>query len=285
MSFVSEIKESFRESAMTAKLIYINIALFLVVRLSDLLVMFGLIPNGFVLSLFAMPMEFDTYIYKPWTLFTYMFCQYDFLHLLLNMLCLHWFGRLFSAIIGEYHLLSTYIIGGLVGGVTCFIGLAVMGMNMGLLLGASAAVLSLLIAVAFMAPNYSVHIVFVGNIRLKYYALIMVLVDLICLPSFINLGGHFSHLGGMLAGLVLALGWKKNGISQRNVVMDWLGRTKKTKMKVQRGGRVMTDYEFNSEQVDRKKRVDRILDKIKASGYDSLTAQEKQILFEDSKKI
>lgn len=285
MSFVSEIKNSFRESAMSAKLIYINLALFLIIRLSDLLAMFDIIPYDAVLSYLVMPTEFDKFILRPWTLLTYMFCQYDFIHLLFNMLFLHWFGRLFSAVIGDRHVLSTYLIGGLVGGLACLVGLMVTDLDRGVLLGASAAVLSLLLAVAVIAPNYSVQIVFVGSVRLKYYAAVMILLDIICLPTFVNIGGHFSHLGGALAGVVLAMMWKRNGVPQRNAVMDWLSNFRKPKMKVARGGRVQTDYEYNSERVDRMKDVDRILDKIKASGYDSLTVEERKTLFDNSKKL
>lgn len=284
-SIIAEIKESFRDSAMTSKLIYVNVGLFLLVRLADLLGMFGVLPYRTILAWFTMPTSIDWFVYKPWTLFTYMFCHYDFIHLLLNMLCLHWFGRLFASIIGERHILSTYIIGGLIGGVACVVGLSLVDLERSQLLGASASVLSLLLAVAVIAPNYSVHVTFIGNVKLKYCALVMVMVDIISLPTFVNIGGHFAHLGGAILGVILALRWKKTGIPQSNILMETLARVGKPKMKVRKGGRVKSDYEYNTERVERSARVDRILDKIKGSGYDSLTTEEKKALFEDSKNL
>lgn len=284
MSMIRDIKQSFKENSMVVKLIYINIAVFVIVRLSDMLALTGTVSNGFVLEWLAVPVTFSEVLFKPWTILTYMFCHYDLLHILFNMFFLHWFGRLFVMLIGEKKILSTYLIGGLGGFLLCII-VGLIGNLGGFMLGASASVLALLSSAAVIAPNYRVNIVFVGNIRLKYYALIMVFIDFISILGFSNVGGHIAHLGGLFVGVLLAMKWKNAGVPKRDWIMDNIGKLGKNCMKVHKGGRVKSDYEFNSERVERSKNIDRILEKIKASGYDSLTQEERKALFDESKRV
>lgn len=285
MSIVQDIKESFRENIIVVKLIYVNIGIFAVLRIFDLLMMLaGSSLQGWLTLQLAMPTTFSSLILKPWTVVTYMFSHYDFIHIIFNLLCLHWFGKLFCYLIGEHLVMRTYLIGGFVGAVACLLGAEILPVG-SVMLGASAAILALLLSVAVYAPNFKVGIVFVGQVKLKYCALILVLIDIVSIPGLYNAGGHIAHLGGALAGVILALWWKKNGVPSRSEsksIYD-LNFLHRRKMKVTYR-RPLTDIEFNAQRAEREREVDRILEKIKKSGYDSLSESERRTLFEASNK-
>lgn len=278
---MTDIKNSFRRNGMTNKLIYINIGVFVVIRLLDLLMFWNI--DNVLLGNFAMPTALQNIMYKPWTLFTYMFTHYDFIHIIFNLLCLYWFGQIFEVIVGEQHILKTYIIGGLAGAVACLVGNIILPMG-SIMIGASAAILALLFVVTVWHPNYRVHVVFVGDIRLKYYAAFFVFVDIVSIPGLVNVGGHVAHLGGALAGVILALCWKKYGLPRHSLFHNFSSQHKKTNLKVIRNERMTDDMLFNANKVARSREIDRILDKIKLSGYESLTQEERQMLFDESKR-
>lgn len=164
------------------------------------------------------------------------------------------------------------------------------------LLGASASVLAIVMAPAYRAPNFTVRLFLFGNVRLKYLALATILLDLLLITSG-NAGGHIAHLGGALAGLWFAVGLSKghDRTAWINRVLDALkslvrpGR-RKPKMKLRYGGGGgstagrQQDYDYNARKKAREEEVDRILEKLKKSGYESLTADEKKTLFDASKR-
>lgn len=164
-------------------------------------------------------------------------------------------------------------------------------MHHSFLLGASASVLAIVIATAVREPEYRVNLLLFGQIRLKYLALIMVVTDLLFVTSD-NAGGHIAHLGGALAGWWFAVSLRKGTDTTKwiNNAIDWLQggwkikrAPKKPKMKVHYGGRA-NDYEYNARKKEQDEEVDRILDKLKKSGYGSLTTEEKKRLFDASKR-
>ncbi len=284
MAIIDDLRKSFREGSTPVRLIYINVLVFIAIRLIELVG--TLSGNGWLnpVSWFAMPTELSSFIRRPWTIFTYMFLHYDIIHIIFNMLCLHWFGQLFIALIGNRLVWRTYLIGGLVGGAACLLCGSVWAHG-SVLLGASAGVLAVLLAVSVYEPNYSVSIVFVGTIRLKYYALIFIAIDILSIAGWSNAGGHVAHLGGAIAGALLAIRWKQHGLPQTTTTS--FGKNlfrRKPKVTIIRGGRPLSDMEYNTQKREHSQEVDRILDKIKASGYDSLTKKERQTLFDESKK-
>lgn len=159
------------------------------------------------------------------------------------------------------------------------------------LLGASASVLAIVVATAVRAPEYRVNFMFIGTVRLKYVALFMVVTDLLFMTSG-NAGGHIAHLGGALAGW-----WFASGLSRGHDATSWINRcldcfseglsfrrqSKKPKMKVHYGDKAK-DYDYNARKKQQSEEIDRILDKLKKSGYNSLTTEEKKSLFDASKK-
>ena len=248
------------------------------------------------LQYLELPAWMPLFLSQPWTLLTYMFLHVGALHLLFNMLWLYWFGQLFLSFYSARHFRGLYILGGLCGGLFYMLAYNVFPyfasyVYGSFLLGASASVLAIVVATAVREPEYRVNFMFVGAVRLKYVALFMVVTDLLFMTSG-NGGGHIAHLGGALAGWWFALGLQKGRDITRwiNQVFDWFSGgmkfkrpAKKPKMKVERGGK-SADYDYNAQKKRQSEEIDRILDKLKKSGYASLTTEEKKRLFDASKR-
>ena len=162
------------------------------------------------------------------------------------------------------------------------------------LVGASASVLAIVAATAYREPNYRVQLFLFGAVRLKYLALIVIGTDLLFITSN-NAGGHIAHLGGALAGLWFAaslskgkdvtywINWFLDGFASLFQKKAW---KRKPKMKVHYGSDTSRekDYDYNARKKAQSDEVDRILEKLKKSGYESLTTEEKKSLFDASKR-
>lgn len=271
MSIVKEIGESFRRNDTVVKLIYVNTALFLVMRLMDLAAIGGAEPRGWAVDIFGMPIGARV-LMRPWTLLTNIFAHYDLIHFIFNMLCLYWFGRLFMSVFADSRrALAAYVVGGLAGCAAAFLtGLLWGG---GVLLGASGAIMSLLVAAAVAQPDRRVWVTFFGEVKVKYIALVYVALSLIMVIGLSNVGGNLAHLGGALAGWLLAIRWRRRPARAR--------RPRRMKASLGSGN---PDWDYNGARVENSREVDRILDKISARGYDSLTEAEKRTLFDQSQK-
>ena len=234
--------------------------------------------------------------FYPFQFVTYMFMHAGILHLLFNMLWLYWFGQMFLSLFSAKHFRGLYLLGGICGGLLYMIAYNVFpyfsdSLYYSYLLGASASVLAIVVATAVRAPEYRVNFMFIGTVRLKYVALFMVVTDLLFMTSG-NAGGHIAHLGGALAGW-----WFASGLSRGHDATSWINRcldcfseglsfrrqSKKPKMKVHYGDKAK-DYDYNARKKQQSEEIDRILDKLKKSGYNSLTTEEKKSLFDASKK-
>ena len=211
------------------------------------------------------------------------------------MLWLYWFGKLFLYFFSSKHLRGLYVLGGLSGALLYIAAYNIFPyfqdkLYSASLVGASAAVLAIAMAIVAHEPEYRINLLFVGAIRLKYLALIIVLFDILYIGSS-NAGGHIAHLGGALAGWCFA-----KAISQGrdithgiNVSIDFIGklfckRERKPKMKVHVNNSRKTDYDYNANKKAKSDEIDRILEKLKVSGYESLTNNEKHKLFDASKR-
>lgn len=302
-TIVDEIKESFRKGSVLTKLIYINLGVFLLVNLAFVIFFLGASGlGGFqakrhyfdaqFLTYLQLPASLSSLLYKPWTLFTYMFLHFDFLHILFNMIMFFWFGRIFMQYLTERQLLNTYLLGGLAGGVLYVIAFNIFPGLMEMtgeveLLGASAAITAIIIAISVYAPNYAVYIPIAGPVKLKYLAIIFFVIDLILVASD-NSGGYISHIGGAIYGFIFALQLRKGkdmGKSFGKVMDSVAGLFKpRTRLRVsyKKSAKEMDDMEYNRSKADQQREIDRILDKIAKSGYDSLTKKEKETLFKMS---
>lgn len=293
MSILSEIRDSFKNGSILTRLIYINIGVFLFIRIIQLImVLSGHSPDtiGSVISFLAVPSVLEMILMRFWTPFTYMFVHYDFLHLLFNILYLYWFGRLFMSLVTPRLLLRVYILGGLSGALLYYVGFNHIPAfkAIGEMIGASGSVMAILLTVAIYRPNHSVLLLFFGPVRLKYIALVAFIIDfLVNLPNLNNTGGVLAHLGGSAFGIIFGLMLLNGQITigslkaskPINVRYFW---QKKSNLNILHK-KPLTDMEYNAIKVRRQKEVDLILEKIKNSGYGSLSESEKKTLFEASK--
>ena len=295
-NFISDLKNGFKRGSISLQFIYINVGVFVVTTLVSVFLMLFNLSNAGLFQVLELPAYVPNFLVQPWSLLTYMFLHADALHLLFNMLWLYWFGQLFLSIFSARHLRGLYILGGLCGGLLYMLAFNVFPyfqiyINGSWLLGASASVLAIVVATAVREPEYRVNFMFVGAVRLKYVALFMVITDLLFMTSG-NGGGHIAHLGGALAGWWFAASLRKGHDVTKwiNNVFDWVNGgfrfkipARKPKMKATKGGK-NADYDYNAQKKRQSEEIDRILDKLKKSGYSSLTTEEKKRLFDASKR-
>lgn len=282
----------------SAILILINVVVFLIINLVELflwLFQIGHNPEitflGFWLSV---PAYLPEFLVRPWGIFTYMFTQEGFFHLLFNMFVLYFGGQLFKNFLSDRKLISVYIMGGLAGAVLfifSFNTFPVFAETLGqsLAIGASASVLAVLVAAATFAPNFEVPLILFGRIRLKYIALIFVVLDLFSIRQG-NAGGHIAHLGGALWGFVYITLVQQHHYTINKLfaplrkIFSFKAKTKSTFKSTYHNKRPISDEQFNTNKVKEQKRIDEILDKISRYGYDRLTREEKEFLFRSGKK-
>ena len=292
MSIIDEIKITFKSGSNLTKLIYINLAIFILVNLVEI---FYFLLNrhdsysAFLLT-FAVPADLQLLIRKPWTPITYMFLHKNFLHILFNLLWLYWFGRIFLEYLDGKKLVGVYILGGLSGAFLYILAYNIFPvffkqLQMSYALGASAAVMAIVISISVYVPNYSVYLLFIGRVKIIYIAIIGFLVTSL-FDFSINTGGKIAHIGGALFGFLFILQYRKGRDMTRGLsrFLDAIIGLFKPKPKVTvTHRRSETDYDYNIRKKEEQVEIDRILDKIAKSGYDSLTKQEKDILFRQSK--
>lgn len=297
-SFLDELKVMYRKSTFM-KLIFVNVAVYLAIHIA---LVFGRLGGGaageaevaiFMHRIFAMPTDVSAFIYQPWTIFTAIFAHFEFMHILLNMLILYFVGRIFEQLYGGKKLLYVYILGGIAGGILEILAnlvfVSLFG-EYGSVLGASGAIMALFVMLAFSQPNLKVNFFMVFPVRLIWLAVIYIVADFLRLGTSDGVA-HFAHLGGAIIG---ALG-AQNMYSSSNIIvatesamerfLKLFKREKRPKLKVKRGRdvRQMTDEEYNADAKARQQEIDRILDKISKSGYESLSKREKDFLFNQSK--
>lgn len=290
-TFTDEIKGFLRRGGMLAVLLSINIALFLLIRLSAVFLTLLNVSSESFIQYLQLPSDPLMLLYRPWTLITYMFTHYDVLHILFNMLWLYWFGKIFLNFFNEKQLFALYILGGICGALLFMLAYNTLpyfteNMQLGMLMGASASVMAIVFAVSFYRKDFEIRLLFLGRIKLIYLALVTLVIDLLALTST-NAGGHVAHIGGAVFGILYASSSLKGkdltkGINRLIDRFVNIGK-KKPKMKVTYK-RAETDIEYRDRKKKESDDVDSILDKLKHSGYESLSKEEKQRLFDASKK-
>lgn len=285
MNIWDEIKESFKEGSALTRLIYINLGVFLLIRIINVFYFLAGAEFPF-LDWLALPADMQTLASRPWTLITYMFLHFDFLHILFNILGLYWMGQIFLGFFDQKKLVGIYLLGGITGGLFYVIGYNSFPAFSNIvsdsrLLGASASVIAIVTALAVYVPNHSIHLMFIGPVRMKYIALILVLMYVIGISST-NAGGNLAHLGGAFWGVAYILLLRK-GSDPAKGINSLLNRLKKLftpKPKVKISYRKPTnDIEYNQIKNQEQVRMNEILEKISKSGYGSLSKEEKEILF------
>jgi membrane associated rhomboid family serine protease len=291
MDFFENIKQTFRQGNSLIKLIYLNCAVFIAIKIILIIFMLFNISGSFLLTYLAAPADISQLIYHFWTPFTYMFLHEEFFHILFNMFALYWFGKIFLVFFSEKQLVGLYLFGGLLA-----VAVYIAAFNLfpfystflreSLLLGASGSIMAIIVATAFRSPNMELQLMFLGGIKLKYIAIVYVLISFFGITSS-NGGGELAHLGGALAGYLFVVSLRQGMDLTRffSKILDTitdLFRPKRLKIKPNKKNAAsrMTDAEYNMNKARKMGEIDKILDKIKTSGYESLSAEEKKKLFE-----
>lgn len=292
--------KKYRGSDVVGKFIFVNVALYvllLFIGVFSVLFNAGSLSAD-VLSFVELPASLGELALRPWTVFTYMFIHAGLWHILWNMFALYFFGKIFLNFYSVRHFVGIYILGGLFGALFFVLAYNLFPyfgpyLPFSRLVGASAAVLAIVVAAAVRSPQYRINLMFVGSVKLSTFALVVVAMSFLMLSGE-NAGGNFAHLGGAFAGWLVAdlLNKGKDLTQVVNGPIDWVSslivrlrtpRKKKTKFTYTRGGR-SADYEYNARKKADEAEVDRILEKVKKGGYASLSEDEKKRLFEASSK-
>ncbi len=306
-SLLDEFKNAFKlPNNGLMQLIFINVAVFVVFSLLHV-VLFFLQATGVyetIESYFLIPASFSAFITKPWTLITYFFMHAGFMHIIFNMLFLYWFGLIIKEFLGGGKVVSLYILGGISGGLLYLLMYNLVppftnNMHTSVMLGASGGVYAVVAGAATLMPNYTMHLMFFGPVRIKYIALAYVFISLVNTTG-VNAGGNLAHLGGAALGFIFIkqlqggtdLGkpvhWviafiksffvhqPKVHVSYKKTASEKASGTKKTTSSTSKSTSTNTDVSQDE--------IDSILDKISQYGYESLTKDEKQKLFSAGSK-
>lgn len=293
-----EFKHAFRRQQNAhVQLIIINVVIFLaLVFLNVFSKWFGFHEffTTYIFKHFTLPDNFLSFTERPWTLITYSFTHdlTDLLHILFNMLFLYWFGKLFVEYLGSDKLIAIYVLGGITAGLVFLAAFNLIPnppdflehSSGGFMVGASGAVYAVMVGVATLLPDYSFYLLFLGPVRIKYIAAFYILLSFIGTTGA-NAGGNIAHLGGALMGFVY--------IRQLQAGNNWgswitwlLTRIKnlfkpRTRIKVthRNSSSGRSTSKSNASQAE----IDAILDKISARGYESLSKEEKEKLFNAGK--
>lgn len=275
-------------------LIGINVLVFLLINIPAIfeqLFVTGLSQPSVILSYaydyLAMPAYLPKLLTRFWTPVSYMFLHQGIFHILFNMLWLYWMGQLFEEYLGTKRVVGLYIMGGLMGAVFYLAAFNLIpafshseALPLTTVAGASASVMAIVVATATLLPDYTIFLMFLGPVKLKWVALFYIVFDFLSIAGP-NAGGEIAHLGGALMGFIYV-----KQLQRGNNISDSINNLFKSSPKIkvvssnpgyQRSGRNANSYPQQEE-------IDRILDKISQSGYDSLNKNEKEILFRASNK-
>jgi len=282
MGVVDDLKFRFNTGNIVQKLIYVNVGIFVVSIVFNLFKSSPL-AVGFINQWFALDDNYDVLFFKPWTLISYGFLHGGFLHILFNLIALHFIGNLFIQYFTQKQLLNFYLLGTFFGGLFYLISqnyFPLFQERNTYLIGASAGVSAIFIGIATYIPNFALNIRFIGYVKLKYLAFIWIGLDVLGLAGG-NAGGAFSHLGGALFGFLYVNQASNKNISIFNNLFSFFSKKQKPLRTVYKSKKRKSNIVRN-EDINQQK-VDVILDKISKSGYNALTKEEKEFLFKQGK--
>lgn len=302
-SIIEDIRNNFSSGNMISRIILVNVGIYILINLIYVFDFKAATdPNSLYHSIenwFSLPSDVKILIRQPWSLLSHMFLHVGFWHLLWNMLMLYWFGRIVGDLIGDERILPIYILSGLFGGLVYIIhDLYLPGGTGGLAyaMGASAAVMALIWSAAMVSPDYNIHLLFLGPVKLKYIALALLFFDLVGSAGDINKGGHFAHMGGAAWGILFVYLLQRGTditsslsnfikrITQQKTRKEKIKKTSRNKFKIVHKSNKTDDAKAPKAGFDKQEELDRILDKINAKGYEKLTPEEKDFLYNASKK-
>lgn len=277
-------------------LLIINGAIFFIQLISQNITMGGYNAEDLLYKYFAL-WPIDGGYFQPWQLITYQFMHGGFFHILFNMFILWMFGIEIENMWGSKKFLIFYLLAGVVGGLfQIIINPLLLGGPFGPTIGASGAIMGVMVAFGMLFPNRLIYIYFLIPVKVKYFIVFLILLDLFAVNSGGNVA-HLAHLGGALTGLVYMLIDKKNKTSFSNIFGSSSTYSDSSKgstfgnfsnpFKKKKDIEEAEYYDIDNpnKQSVSQAEIDAILDKISQSGYQNLTEKEKRILFEASKKM
>ncbi len=304
-SIMEEFKNAFKlPDNGLMQIIFINVAVFIVFSLLHVIFFFLQAVDLYtsIERYFLLPASITSFLSQPWSLITYFFMHGGFMHIIFNMLFLYWFGIIIKQFIGGSKVVSLYVLGGIVGGLLYLFMYNIVPpftdrADVSIMLGASGGVYAVVVGAATLMPNYSMHLMFLGPVKIKYIALVYVFISLVNTTGA-NAGGNLAHLGGAALGFIFIkqlqdgtdLGkpvhWflsfiKSFFVHQPKVHVSYKKSTseKKAAKKKTTATSAKTPLGIDVSQEE----IDAILDKISQHGYESLTKEEKQKLFSAGK--
>ena len=270
------------------KIILINVVVFVSASFIEIFLTLSGAGDAFKLFInkLMLPASFTTFITQPWSLISYFFLHLGFTHILWNMLFLYWFGKIIQDNIGNNAVISLYVLGGIIGGLSYMALFNIIPyydnrISESLMLGASAGVFSVVAGSATLLPNYTFYLLFLGPVRIKYIALFYILLSFLDVTGS-NAGGEIAHLGGAMIGY-LFIRQLQNGVNMGEGVINIVNFFNKDKDKNKKSEQNSSPTEETKYDISQDE-IDKILDKISESGYSSLSKNEKEKLFNASKK-
>jgi membrane associated rhomboid family serine protease len=288
-SILDDLKMQYKFGGITQKLIYLNIGCFLISY-----VVFGLlrlvgIDINFLqyVSLSSDPMDL---MWKPWSIVSYSFFHSDFFHIFFNLIILNFSSQMFLTFFNQKQLLGLYLLSGIFSGVVFVFSFYFMNI-ISPIVGASGAIMAILVAVTTYQPLMNVRLLFIGNVKLWHVTVVILLIDLLQIRSE-NSGGHIAHLAGAFFGFIF-IKLLQNGTDLSKIVSNVLDffvnlftKSPSTPFKKVHRNYKKPTVNAASKIVTKDKtqqQIDEILDKISRSGYDCLTTEEKEFLFKVGK--
>ncbi|MAJ98797.1 MAG: hypothetical protein CMD07_06005 [Flavobacteriales bacterium] len=262
------------------KLIFINCIIFILIKIIDTISFLSNIDFNYIKYCLGLSSSFNYFTYDLISLFTYMFVHFDFIHFALNMMSFYFISNIFLIFFEKYKLFVIYLFGGITGGIFYVFShnyFPVFENQNGLLIGSSASIIAILSYLTLIKPNYEINFVNF-SFKLKFVTLFIFLIDIISIPNG-NPGGHISHIGGLFSGILFSLFELNNKIFKTKISHTIKSRNNKISK------RFKTNIEYNSEKIELNNKIDKILEKISTSGYDSLSKFEKDFLNKNSNNL
>lgn len=284
-TFWQDINYKIKSGSKLYLLIAVNVSVFLLINIPAVVERFTTQSDyiaTYTYNYLSLPTYLPLLVKRFWTPVTYMFMHADIFHILFNMLWLYWMGQIFEEFLGKKRTIGLYFIGGLAGAALYLLAYNLLpyftqsgAVVSGTMIGASASIMAIVIGAATIVPDYTIFLMFLGPVKLKWLALGFVIIDFLSIAGP-NAGGEISHIGGALAGFIY--------VKQLQNGKDWIGSVnnlfkKRSNMRVVPGSQ-----QKESKGKPQQDEIDRILDKISETGYDNLTTQEKDTLFRASNK-
>jgi membrane associated rhomboid family serine protease len=287
MSIIEDIKLQYKIGGVANRIIYWNVGAFLISIILFYKFKFGIFEYPTWISLSSQPKEV---LFFPWTLITYAFLHAGFWHLFFNMMVLNFTSRLFLTFFTQKQFLGLYLLSSVFAGLTFVCIYSFIGLQSNIV-GASAAVMAILVAATTYQPLMEIRLFLLGNVKLWHLTAVILLLDAMQIATD-NSGGHISHLAGAAFGFIY-IKLLQNGTDLSIIVtkivdffVNLFQPKKKTPFKKVHVNPRKSNINSQSKIVIKDKsqqQIDEILDKISQSGYDSLTAEEKEFLFKVGK--